>query len=59
MGSSPSTWVPAAPALTVPLTVSTQITHTTYITQYDTTCYSNVRSKADMSQLNLTHGTDD
>ena len=26
--------------------------------RYDTRCYSNVRSKADMSQLNLPHGTD-
>jgi len=24
---------------------------------YDTRCYFNVRSKADMSQLNLPHGT--
>ena len=27
--------------------------------RYDTRCYFNVRSKADMSQLNLPHGTDD
>ena len=26
--------------------------------RYDTTCYFNVRSKADISQLNLPHGTD-
>jgi len=26
--------------------------------RYDTICYFNVRSKADMSQLNLPHGTD-
>ena len=26
-------------------------------TRYDTRCYFNVRSKADMSQLNLPHGT--
>ena len=26
--------------------------------RYDTRCYFNVRSKADMSQLNLRHGTD-
>ena len=26
--------------------------------RYDTTCYVNVRSKANMSQLNLPHGTD-
>jgi len=25
---------------------------------YDTRCYFNVRSKADISQLNLPHGTD-
>ena len=28
------------------------------LTRYDTRCYFNVRSKADMSQLNLPHGTD-
>ena len=27
-------------------------------TRYDTRCYFNVRSKANMSQLNLPHGTD-
>ena len=27
--------------------------------RYDTRCYFNVRSKADISQLNLPHGTDD
>jgi len=26
--------------------------------RYDTRCYFNVRSKADISQLNLLHGTD-
>jgi len=26
--------------------------------RYDTRCYFNVRSKADMSQLNLSHGND-
>ena len=26
--------------------------------RYDTKCYINVRSKADISQLNLPHGTD-
>ena len=26
--------------------------------RYDTRCYFNVRSKADMSQLNLPHGND-
>ena len=30
-----------------------------YVTiRYDTRCYFDVRSKANMSQLNLTHGTD-
>ena len=29
-----------------------------HMLQYDTRCYFNVRSKADMSQLNLPHGTD-
>jgi len=30
-----------------------------YVTiRYDTRCYFNVRLKADISQLNLTHGTD-
>jgi len=28
-----------------------------YTIRYDTRCYFNVRSKADMSQLNLPHGT--
>jgi len=28
-----------------------------YLLRYDTKCYFNVRSKADMSQLNLPHGT--
>ena len=28
------------------------------VPQYDTRCYFSVRSKADMSQLNLPHGTD-
>jgi len=27
-------------------------------TRYDTRCYFNVRSKADMSQINLPHGND-
>ena len=27
--------------------------------RYDTRCYINVRSKANISQLNLPHGTDD
>ena len=27
--------------------------------RYDTRCYFNVRSKADISQLNLPHGTND
>jgi len=29
-----------------------------FILRYDTRCYFNVRSKADISQLNLPHGTD-
>ena len=29
-----------------------------YTIRYDTRCYFNVRSKADISQLNLPHGTD-
>ena len=32
--------------------------HTLYQVLYDTRCYFNVRSKADISQLNLPHGTD-
>ena len=28
------------------------------VKRYDTICYFNVRSKADISQLNLPHGTD-
>ena len=28
------------------------------VLRYDTRCYFNVRSKADISQLNLPHGTD-
>jgi len=30
----------------------------TAMIRYDTRCYFNVRSKADISQLNLPHGTD-
>jgi len=30
----------------------------TLIVKYDTRCYFNVRSKADISQLNLPHGND-
>jgi len=29
-----------------------------FLNRYDTRCYFNVRSKADMSQLNLPHGND-
>ena len=33
--------------------------HVHFLTiRYDTRCYFNVRSKADISQLNLPHGTD-
>jgi len=35
----------------------TEISHNDTI-RYDTRCYFNVRSKADISQLNLPHGTD-
>ena len=31
--------------------------HLTIMIRYDTRCYFNVRSKADISQLNLPHGT--
>jgi len=32
--------------------------HLVITIRYDTRCYFNVRSKADISQLNLPHGTD-
>ena len=32
--------------------------HGPTVIRYDTRCYFNVRSKADISQLNLPHGTD-
>jgi len=36
-----------------------QVKHQCGVTiRYDTRCYFNVRSKADVSQLNLPHGTD-
>ena len=38
------------------LTNSAPLTYDTI--RYDTRCYFNVRSKADISQLNLPHGTD-
>ena len=34
------------------------LTVESYTIRYDTRCYFNVRSKADISQLNLPHGTD-
>jgi len=34
------------------------VTDIDYTIRYDTRCYFNVRSKADISQLNLPHGTD-
>jgi len=34
------------------------VTRTDLTRIYDTRCYFNVRSKADISQLNLRHGTD-
>jgi len=38
------------------ITLSTQYV-VSDTTRYDTRCYFNVRSKADMSQLNIPHGT--
>ena len=35
-----------------------EIKYVWYTIRYDTRCYFNVRSKADISQLNLLHGTD-
>ena len=34
------------------------LTRSSITIRYDTRCYINVRSKANMSQLNLPHGTD-
>jgi len=43
----------------VRLIACTQCIDAAYDTiRYDTRCYCNVRSKADISQLNLPHGTD-
>ena len=39
-------------------TAETLATHSDSTIRYDTRCYFNVRSKADISQLNLPHGTD-
>jgi len=40
-------------------TAASSLVYSTYDTiRYDTRCYFNVRSKADISQLNLPHGTD-
>jgi len=45
-------------ALTQKLT-TTKVSMVNFVTiRYDTRCYFNVRSKADISQLNLPHGTD-
>ena len=41
-----------------PRTTTTVSTCLSYLHKYDTRCYFNVRSKADMSQLNLLHGND-
>ena len=41
-----------------PAAVHSNIPVLRYDTRYDTRCYFNVRSKADMSQLNLPHGND-
>ena len=35
---------------------SAKYSHSPYTIRYDTRCYFNLRSKADMSQLNLPHG---
>jgi len=35
-----------------------QLLHCASSVRYDTRCYFNVRSKADMSRLNLPHGDD-
>ena len=40
------------------VTVSVNSQHMASMIRYDTRCYFNVRSKADISQLNLPHGTD-
>jgi len=34
------------------------VTNHSWTIRYDARCYFNVRSKADISQLNLSHGTD-
>ena len=38
--------------------MSREILNSVNTIRYDTRCYFNVRSKANMSQLNLPHGTD-
>jgi len=46
-------------ATTIPVAKLDDICPRPYDTiRYDTRCYFNVRSKADISQLNLPHGTD-
>ena len=56
---------PGAPEfLVTPLPITTHNRHYYNVCRrgitirYDTRCYFNVRSKADISQLNLPHGTD-
>ena len=46
-----------SPATTLNQSISIRLLRYDTI-RYDTRCYFNVRSKADMSQLNLPHGTD-
>jgi len=48
-------YAPYATCMATPLSIRE---HRYDTTRYDTRCYFNVRSKADMSQLNLPHGTD-
>jgi len=43
---------------TAPSSVQPFFVWLTVTIRYDTRCYFNVRSKADISQLNLPHGTD-
>ena len=47
----------ALPAYYAERGLSTNWTELNWV-RYDTRCYFNVRSKADISQLNLPHGTD-
>jgi len=40
------------------LTITHSLFHSRLTIRYDTRCYFNVRSKADISRLNLAHGND-